>query len=132
MKYSFSQKKTVVFSKWSRKKFAIFASLGKLVKIGRVSADICDKALQKTSELTGLSNKTESIKKGQTDTLEDISLIEDVPDGLPVLPILSPLCFLTPVVSVQEGNDPKQRPLSITQAQAQHFLLHGLFLFFLQ
>ena len=36
-----------VFSKWSRKKYAIFASLGKLIKIGVLKAEICQKALLK-------------------------------------------------------------------------------------
>lgn len=36
-----------VFSKWSRKAYAIFASLGKLIKIGVLKADICQKALLK-------------------------------------------------------------------------------------
>ena len=36
-----------VFSKWSRKEYAIFASLGKLIKIGVLKADICQKALLK-------------------------------------------------------------------------------------
>lgn len=37
----------LVFSKWSRKKYAIFASLGKLIKIGVLNADICQKSLLK-------------------------------------------------------------------------------------
>ena len=36
-----------VFSKWSRKKYAIFVSLGKLIKIGVLKADVCQKALLK-------------------------------------------------------------------------------------
>jgi hypothetical protein len=40
--------KVIVFSQWSRKNYAIFASLGKLIKIGRVSADISQLALQKS------------------------------------------------------------------------------------
>lgn len=36
-----------VFSKWSRKEYAIFASLGKLIKIGVLKADLCQKALLK-------------------------------------------------------------------------------------
>ncbi|PKP32864.1 MAG: hypothetical protein CVU00_11310 [Bacteroidetes bacterium HGW-Bacteroidetes-17] len=39
--------RTIVFSKWSRKKYAIFASLGKLIKIGVLKAEICQKALLK-------------------------------------------------------------------------------------
>ena len=42
-----------VFSKWSRKEYAIFASLGKLIKIGVLKADICQKALLKGLVDTG-------------------------------------------------------------------------------
>ncbi len=36
-----------VFYRWSRKHYAIFASLGRLIKIGVLKADICQKALLK-------------------------------------------------------------------------------------
>lgn len=36
-----------VFSKWSRKAYAVFASLGKLIRIGVLKAEICQKALLK-------------------------------------------------------------------------------------
>lgn len=44
----FISQKSFVFSKWSRKKYAIFASLGKLIKIGSLSTKYCEKALLKS------------------------------------------------------------------------------------
>ena len=38
----------VVFSQWSRKSYAIFASLHRVVKIARLSIDVCNSALLKT------------------------------------------------------------------------------------
>lgn len=41
---------TVYFSRWNRKGYAIFASLGKTVKIAALSIAICEKALEKSSK----------------------------------------------------------------------------------
>lgn len=38
---------TVVFSKWSRKSYAVFASLKKVVRIACLSIDICQSSLMK-------------------------------------------------------------------------------------
>ena len=44
---SYISPRIFVFSKWSRKEYAVFASLGKLIKIGVLKIDICRKALLK-------------------------------------------------------------------------------------
>ena len=41
--------KVLVFSRWTRKKYAVFASLGKIIQIARVSIPIGNKALNKLS-----------------------------------------------------------------------------------
>lgn len=51
-----------VFSQWSRKNYAVFAGLGKQIKISRVSADISDLALLKT-------NSCKSVQSGFLNTL---------------------------------------------------------------
>lgn len=57
-----------VFSKWSRKDYAIFASLGKLIKIGVLKADISQKALLKgLVELKKIALITESFDEDETD-----------------------------------------------------------------
>ena len=54
-------KKSLVFSKWTRKSYAVFASLGKLVTIGHLSIDICKSFLsQKKNILAALTNNSES------------------------------------------------------------------------
>ena len=57
-----------VFSKWSRKEYAIFASLGKLIKIGVLKADICQKALLKRLvELKKIALLKEKIEEDEND-----------------------------------------------------------------
>lgn len=43
------KKSVVVFSQWSRKGYAIFASLKSVVKIGCLTIDLCESALSKSS-----------------------------------------------------------------------------------
>ena len=43
--------KQVIFSKWSRMGFAVFASLGKVVKIAHLKVEICNQAIQKNLNL---------------------------------------------------------------------------------
>lgn len=47
----------IVFSKWSRKNYAIFASLHKVVNIVRLSVDICKSALSKNQSVIHLLNQ---------------------------------------------------------------------------
>ncbi len=42
---------TLTFSQWSRKGYAVFASLGKVVRIGRIAVDVCRVAMLKTSAI---------------------------------------------------------------------------------
>ncbi len=46
----------IVFSRWSRKSYAIFASLKKVVCIARLSIDICKSSLLKNSAVICLLN----------------------------------------------------------------------------
>jgi len=46
---TFKLNRQLVFSRWSRKPYAVFQGLGKVISIGRVSADICDATLTKSS-----------------------------------------------------------------------------------
>lgn len=45
------QKQNITFSKWSRKGFAVFASLGKVVKIAQLKVEICKQAIKKNINL---------------------------------------------------------------------------------
>jgi hypothetical protein len=41
----------IVFSQWSGKNYAVFASLGRVVKIAALSVDICIQAVKKSSSV---------------------------------------------------------------------------------
>lgn len=72
-----------VFSGLSRKSYAAFMSLGRLIKIGRLSADICNKSLFKLACKYG---STLSPTFG-TDTGEDEPLLfQTAFDDLPEVP----------------------------------------------
>lgn len=55
------------FSRWSRKSYSIFASLGKNVKISRLSVNICGKALLKLHKLSMFlyQDKVDSLSNGK-------------------------------------------------------------------
>jgi len=78
--------KSFVFSKWSRKKYAIFASLGKLIKIGNLSTIYCQKALLKSTITSGTELQFEiPIEKDNSDWIPDINSIQFI--FLFILPI---------------------------------------------
>lgn len=54
MKRNYSINHTFRFKRWSRKNFAIFAALHKVISIGKISVAICEKSLEKTK--TWISN----------------------------------------------------------------------------
>ena len=71
----------LIFRQWSRKKYAIFASLGKEVSIGHVDVDICDKAINKDSNISFL---TQNSSNGFSTEIEDeeINLLDETEFGL--------------------------------------------------
>ncbi len=70
--------KSLVFSKWSRKNYAIFASLKKVVKIARLSVDICASSLKKnaSSIIVILNNIAEEIKPEEDELELELLTIE--------------------------------------------------------
>lgn len=54
MKKTFSNKQTIRFRKWSRKAYAMFASVGKCVTIGNVKKGIADASLGKQGNICAL------------------------------------------------------------------------------
>ncbi|OQY04141.1 MAG: hypothetical protein B6I20_03635 [Bacteroidetes bacterium 4572_117] len=73
MKYQFKKlDKVVVFSKLTRKNYAIFASLHKVVNIVRLSVDICISSLSKNKSILHLFNQETSM-----DIQEEFSLDKD-------------------------------------------------------
>ena len=61
---------TYVFSKWSRKGYAIFASLKKIINIGRLTVDLCCIAQLKNENLISrlTVNNYQKENEEQTDT----------------------------------------------------------------
>lgn len=69
-KRDYSNKKARWFSQWSRKAYAIFLSISKVVHIGKLSVDISKQALLKTSGASILSLATVSGEVSMLDLAE--------------------------------------------------------------
>lgn len=68
---------TLVFSKWSRKNYAIFASLSKVVKIARVSVDICISSLTKNKSILRFLKQENQLLISELDAEEKNQLNSD-------------------------------------------------------
>ena len=69
--------KLAVFSKWSRKNYAIFASLTKVVKIARLSIDICDLSLKKALSTVFLNKQEVNDESEYDDAFEIETSIQE-------------------------------------------------------
>lgn len=80
MKHQFKiSKHSIVFSKWTRKRYAAFASLGKLVKIARLSVDAFKSLLTQNKPiqlLLGIGQKNDELD--EEDYMEKSTLLEEV------------------------------------------------------
>ena len=47
-KISIHNQNFIRFKRWSRKNYAVFAGLNKIISIGKITVEICEKSLQKT------------------------------------------------------------------------------------
>ena len=67
-----------VFLKWSRKGYAIFASLKKIINIGRLTVDLCCTAQLKNQNLINLLtvDEFEERNEEQTDNEEKVGIVE--------------------------------------------------------
>lgn len=67
------------FSRWNRKGYAIFASLGQNVRIGRLAIHICEMSLRKSSrkgvivELAEIFERLEGLFKGYEEKMIRVS-----------------------------------------------------------
>lgn len=68
----------VFFSRWSRKNYAVFASLGKHVKIGVLKVDICQKALLKgLVDIISISKNTKGTEEDESEVnIADQSILQ--------------------------------------------------------
>jgi hypothetical protein len=88
LKYKQVFSDVVVFSQWSRKSYAVFASLKKVVSIGHLSIDICKSSLLKSATLIRLLN-TFSADNSDTDEYDINELLENASLLLAELPLIS-------------------------------------------
>lgn len=97
-----------VFSKWSRKAYAVFASLGKQIKIGVLKAEICQKAL-----LKGLVDLSQIVKLEADFDEDETALDTSVHDAMQfLLSSLGLSVFLTSKLITQTISK-KDNPLRI-------------------
>ncbi|MBE9466797.1 MAG: hypothetical protein IMY72_00590 [Bacteroidetes bacterium] len=70
MKYQHKiNQRSIVFSRWTRKSYAVFASLGKIVSIGHLSFDTCMSFFsKKKTSLNKLINNTEPVENEDIET----------------------------------------------------------------
>jgi len=88
------QNSRIVFSQWSGKNYAVFASLGKVVNIAVLSVDICVQAVKKCSSVINSLLDTEYIRE---------SVLEEYIDEInEILRDWIELPELMPVVAVSE------------------------------
>ncbi|WP_020526818.1 hypothetical protein [Flexithrix dorotheae] len=81
----------VVFSRWTRKSFAVFASLGKVINIARLAVDICVTSFCKIPSVLRLLNY-EAQKEGDFVTFD----LEEEGQGLPLW--ILELCLLSGLI----------------------------------
>ena len=58
------------FSRWNRKGYAIFASLGRNVRIGRLAIHICEMSLQKSSRKGEVFERLERLFEGYVEKVK--------------------------------------------------------------
>ncbi len=85
------------FSQWSRKAYAMFLSISKVVHIGRLSADISQQALLKS---TGVGVITLSNALGDSSIDDLVKGASD--DGFEILPSIGLLTFLEQIITTKQ------------------------------
>jgi len=71
MRYQYKiSNNAVVFSKWTRKSYAIFASLNRVINIARLSIDICVASFGKIQAMLRLLNRGMGIDTDENDSPE--------------------------------------------------------------
>jgi hypothetical protein len=119
-------KKQIVFSQWSRKRYAIFASLGKVVKIARVSVDICNKALKKSITVSGLAKGAIGFEKELSNALDKLWPETGIPNGSTELfTVCMNYLQVKPLVQAQHEGDLTSRSQLNNKAHTLLTIKHG-------
>jgi hypothetical protein len=69
------QNQSLFFRQWSRKSYAIFASLGKEVQIGHIDVGICEKAIDKNNTERSFKKDCTDSLLNETDDLDELTLV---------------------------------------------------------
>jgi hypothetical protein len=128
MKYISPIKKIIVFSRWSGKGYAAFASLGKTIKIATVSVNISDQALSKNKRQSLSIDHRFCSKEASTVLLDGLRQTEGIPDAIsPKIGLFlnCPVLF----ASLQKGRNEVRRALLKNQSPCFISIKHGLFYF---
>lgn len=75
----------VVFSRWSGKNYAVFASLKKVVSIGHLSIDLCKSSLLKNRSVIRLLN----LLGGEDERNEECDVVEPREDAMLLLALMA-------------------------------------------
>lgn len=66
--------KSIHFRQWSREKYAMFASLGKIIKISHISAEISDSSLRKSVPKAVISNEFSALNPEEAPDSNDLTV----------------------------------------------------------
>lgn len=92
-----AHKNIIVFSQWSRKSYAVFASLRKLICIARLSIDLCSSSLFKVPAIVRLLSLL-----GISDVDDDTSISEQLENLLLSLEILPKISSNTDIYALNK------------------------------
>ena len=95
------KKDRIVFSQWSRKSYAVLASLKKVVNIARLSIDLCKSIQLKTSSVIPFIILTGLEEKG----VADLDKNESVEIKMLVTDILSVICYNNNIYHQERNNN---------------------------
>ena len=69
------QNQSLIFRQWSRKSYAVFATLGNEVQIGHIDVGICEKAIDKNNTERSFKKDCTDSLLNETDDLDELTLV---------------------------------------------------------
>ncbi len=70
-----NRNQSLIFNQWSRKSYAVFASLGKEVQIGHIDGEICEKAIEKNNTKRSFKKDWIDSSIAETDDPDELILV---------------------------------------------------------
>lgn len=119
MKYQYQKtNNTVIFSKWTRKNYAVFASLKKVVNIVRLSLHTCFSLLSKNEYILRLINEGENVDTSNSEPNNDQAIFSQW-----FIILLLDLGF----ISLDESCSLTNRKYNLMEVHILHKAEYGLF-----